>query len=581
MTKKFLVPALLAAILLAAAPGTQLRSQGDEAFRIKLESIFYKFKNYRFSTISIYRLRDIKDIRNAIKAREDAQAGGGEVKEGNADCVNKADRAITSLVESEVNQGASFLGVQRALLTRGLDAPADLQCIYDYYMSRTQVAVKQIKNVYAVTTRMSDRDQMVPSTIIGVIVSYDDNEDIKRNVDPANPTNIFTYPELVSFELDPGTYRANNLYELVQNSFRQNNVENKTLEAQGIGTFMRFAPPKYGTSLSLISSEAEITSYDVQNFIRISEGQPQQMTKNNEVIVSPDLISWRQYQGEYYTNEDGTVDTISSVTNHNLPKIGVELRYGIEEINYPSLWSERLTLSALWKNVKLGLILPTAGWSSMTSDLFEVERKLTHGGTGVAGQADFPMPVIPNSGIFHFSLGYVFGNAKPASYKNRDLTPDNFPTGGIDPTNLFYNDYLVRFNGQFHYTFGIAIDDDYLLRFGIGATAYTMERWTDALELNPETGDKVVFRKAGEETVGGLSGKIEFMSTNVSTPYGASAQYFDEGIYGNVWLQIPVIENTFALRLDAKGYFKPFADEPRPWENDSVFLPSARLIVNF
>ena len=71
------------------------------------------------------------------------------------------------------------------------------------------------------------------------------------------------------------------------------------------------------------------------------------------------------------------------------------------------------------------------------------------------------------------------------------------------------------------------------------------------------------------------------MTKNISTPYGASVQYFDEGLGVNAWLQIPIIQNTFALRLDAKGYFKAFKDNPRAWEKKSVFIPMARFIVNF
>ena len=87
--------------------------------------------------------------------------------------------------------------------------------------------------------------------------------------------------------------------------------------------------------------------------------------------------------------------------------------------------------------------------------------------------------------------------------------------------------------------------------------------------------------KDGDETVGGLSGKIEIMAKNIATPYGAAVQYFDEALMANLWLQIPVIENTLALRIDAKGYFVAFREDVHAWENSSVFTPMARVIVNF
>ncbi len=268
------------------------------------------------------------------------------------------------------------------------------------------------------------------------------------------------------------------------------------------------------------------------------------------------------------------VDSFYAV-NKRLPKLGLELRYGIDEINFPSLWSERMTFSALWQNVKLGFILPTAGWSSLTKDAFSIDRKFTHAGFGIAGEMDFPIKIIPKSGIFHLGFGYVFGDAKESEYRNRNLDPETYVTNELD------NDFLVRLNAQLHYTFSMQIDNDYLFRFGIGGTLYTLERWYNESVENENNERSIEYKKLKSETIGGISGKVEFMSKNISTPYGVSFQYFDEGLGINPWLQIPIIDNTFAIRLDAKGYFKAFADNPREWENESVFIPMVRFIINF
>jgi len=133
-----------------------------------------------------------------------------------------------------------------------------------------------------------------------------------------------------------------------------------------------------------------------------------------------------------------------------------------------------------------------------------------------------------------------------------------------------------------HYTFGVAIDDDYMLRFGLGGTMYMMEKWFNNLIVDPETRDsKIKYEMLDDETIGGVSGRIELMTRNVATPYGASIQYFDEALYTNLWLQVPIVENTFSIRIDAKGYFKAFTNTPRIWENKSVFIPMVRFIVNF
>jgi hypothetical protein len=88
---------------------------------------------------------------------------------------------------------------------------------------------------------------------------------------------------------------------------------------------------------------------------------------------------------------------------------------------------------------------------------------------------DFPIKIIPQSGIFSMSASYVFGDAKVPTYKNRK---DHYDREGMfiyNQYDLFYNDHLVRYTAQFHYTFGLAIDETYQVRFGIGATIYGAE----------------------------------------------------------------------------------------------------------
>ncbi len=293
--------------------------------------------------------------------------------------------------------------------------------------------------------------------------------------------------------------------------------------------------------------------------------------KANELVVSMDLISWKRYPMSYYEDSTGNlVPDTYYITNEDLPEFGVELKYGIDALSYPSMWSERMTLSALWQSVKLGIILPTSGWSNLSESIYNINRTLTFGGVGVAAEFDFPFKVIPQSGVFHASLGYIFGDAKEPSYKDAPTLDDY----------MFYSpDYLIRANAQLHYTFGVSIDDDYWFRFGIGGTVYSAEHWDYKVpeDIDPP---ELSYSKDKTETVAGISGKIEFMSKNILTPFGASVQYFDEALGLKLWLEIPVIENTFALRFDASGYFTAFRD-PHPWEHSSVFVPQIRFIFNF
>lgn len=574
---------IISSFVLSLALSFVANAQIDESFRIKLESVLYKFKNYRYSTISIYRIKDVGDIRKAIRAQEELTTRKNAV--AGSECVKTADPNIKNFVQQQVDGGASSSAIKREMVNRGMVIPDDIDCIIDA-LQGDGGAIPTVRNAYIVTTRMA-LGQIEPTSVIAMLVSFEDEDAIEKSIRQVMPKNIYTNPELFTFNLDPNEYRASNMYELVMTAFRQNNIENKTLEAQGIGGFTPLLSKKFGNTLSLISNEGQITPQDVQSFLRISEGQPFDYSAiKNEVIVSPDLLSWRQYDVYTITYSDGFVDTISTVTNKSLPKLGLELKYGIDEINYPSLWSERMNLSAIWENMKLGVILPTGGWASLSEDLFDSERKLTHGGVGITAKADFPIKVIPQSGVFSFNMGYVFGDAKEADYKDRITDPEaegydpaNF--GAID-NNFAYIDRFIRFNGSMHYTFGIAIDETYMMRFGIGGTVYSAEAWGFEETIDDETNEAIVnFKKRETETVGGISAKFDFMSTNIATPYGATVQYFDESLYANIWLQIPIVKNTLALRLDAKGYVTAFKNKPREWENESVFMPMARFIVTF
>jgi len=273
---------------------------------------------------------------------------------------------------------------------------------------------------------------------------------------------------------------------------------------------------------------------------------------------------------------DGSAMVVDSFgqSNYDLPQLGVELKYGMDDINYQSFWSERLTAMALWKSMKLGFVLPTAGWSNLATDLFDQKRSLTYANLGVAGEFDFPIKVIPKSGLFRFGFSYVFGNAVESDYKINNVDT-NYMYNEVD------NNYLVRYHVNILYTFGIKIDESYKLRFGVGGTVYNLERWYNDVSTNDETGLKEVhFKNFNDETVGGLTGRVEIMVTDVTTPYGATLQYFDGAISGNIWMQIPIVKNAVALRLDAKG-FSPLFRDNHSWEVGSIFTPMLRLIVNF
>ena len=250
-------------------------------------------------------------------------------------------------------------------------------------------------------------------------------------------------------------------------------------------------------------------------------------------------------------------------------------------MNFPSFWSERVTLNAMWDNAKLGLILPTRGWSSAMNDVMGLDDKrvFTTAGPGIAAQFDFPFPVVKSSGVFRFSMSYVSGDAVESPFKIKHT----------DETHDYNYDFLVRAHAQLHYTFGVRIDDNYLFRFGIGGSVYNVEKWNQKVTIDNTTfppKSETKYKFYSDETYGGLSGRIDFMTNSKKrTPWGLTAQYFDETVGLNGWIQFPVIENTLAIKLGVNSFISLRDDDPDlyPWEmeNKAVFIPMIRFVYMF
>jgi hypothetical protein len=571
---------VLTAIFLIT-PVSSFAQGGDRAFQNKLESILSQFKNYRFSTISVYRVNEISEIRKLLKARKQAQSAGNVDLSKVNEIKEKVGNDVYNAICSGAKANQSTRKIKQTIDSRGWDLPssADLEAIY--LSCKSSGPVTRVRNIYAVTTR-AETPGALPETIIGVMVVYEDEDLLADQLGSMNAKNVYTYPELRREFTDDekGSYGVNDFYGLVMNAFIQENVQDVTLEAQGIGTDLLFAPRSAGNTSNIVASSADIKDSDIQSLMRISDGLPLDMkNKKNEVVVGPDKISWKMYEYMIYQDEDFT-DTLSSITNLNMPKIGFEIKYGQEEINYPSLWSEKMHARFTWQNIKLGMVLPTSGWSGLASEVFDIERKLTSAGAGLSAEFDFPVRIIPESGVFSFKGNYVFGDATEATF-TEDIRKDmNF--GGMGATGFVgndpANDYLIRFSSQLHYTFAIAIDDDLQMRFGLGGTIYSAENWGYKGLTSPDSPRE--FLQIDDETIGGVSAKLDFMVKSKTTPFGGSIQYFDSGLFADVWLQVPIIENTFSARISGKGFIKAF-DDPRAWEVESVLIPSVSAIMFF
>jgi len=538
---------LLVAIAVVALPAQQ---------NSQVSNILDKYKNWRYGMISVFRVNEEDGTINKLNML----LGPPEpiIPEEAKLCRTKDE--IEGYVLSG-GEGADDKEYQKWMRAPGCKA-------YErYYSQRVAWEKAQFKKAFVVTTRYQPGESF---RVIALLVQKNTESfyGLRQDLDP--PSGKYLENQLIAKSLDEqilvnGVAKkgreiletgSGTLYEYLSNQVIQGNLENVTPEAQGIGEEgVRFAKKKYGATTGISEDSSPL-------FMRITEGLPQDYQNNNEIIVSVvDGVSFRHF--ERPTVADAEVDS-AKPTNSFLPKYGVELKYGLEDLNYPSVWSNRLTLNAVWGASHLGVIMPTSGWSSLSKDLGS-NLRMTTGGMGINGAFDFPIRVISESGVFHVGASYVFSDAQKSDHQVYNAE-----------TNL-NEDYLVRFHATMQYTFAIRIDESFMFRMRLGGTAYNMESWSSVRGAGQDTA--LTYRKVDDQTIGGLSGAIDFMATAWSTPVGFTLSYFDETILSKVWLQVPIMDQ-FAVRFDAR-IFTPVFRDPRLWESDAVVMPAVNFIFNF
>lgn len=547
--------------------------QTDGAYVGKFKNVLRSLSNYRYGDISVFRVEGqlFADLQRYLNPPP-------VDKTGSIDKLMKKDPNLVDEIKRAVRRTQIYDKIIEALENAGY-APNDLadrdaQNVIQYYVDERQYQSELFTGGYLVTSKYQRGETGEDLVVVGFMKTrVKPAGNTVRDLRGVNPGDIITRYELTKLDPPPSSSKSypDKMYGYLKDQVIQNNVTNVTLEAQGIDDpDTRFVRPVFGNAV-------QINEDDVQQFIKITNGIPVSYYGPNEITLSAaDLISYRRYKPDptprivTRTEKDSAgndVEVEEEVITYNarLPLYGVEMRYGLEDINYPSVWSERLSVNAVWSQARLGVILPTNGWSSLATS-FGNSRSMTNAGFGVNGNVEVPIKIIAESGVFNFAASYVFDDATKTSHQRFDtLAQRSF-------------DHLVRFHAQAQYTFAVKIDEYNLFRLRLGGTAYSMERWADKDSVvNGET--KSFFRKYDSEFIGGISGRIEFMNTSWSTPLGASLQYFDEAVLGNVWLQLQASDNL-GFRLDA-NIFTPVFRDPRAWENSAVFMPSLRAILNF
>ncbi len=542
---------LIAVIISVGSSNYELYAQRSAA---QIRSILSNFKSWRYSNVSCWQINgeELSAVTEVLVVPPSKPPGLADWEKNN--------RSIVAAVQESVDEQGCDPDpkeVEGALKGKGKITAEVTSCI-NYYIKLAKSNCLTFKSAYMVTSRYVQGDTNL--LVYGLVTSQSNQAKASANLGKSVEVRLASELERISA---PGTSPSANLLDYLKTLVIQQSCTDVTAPVQGIGED-DWMPKKIGVT-KLVADD------NVQQYLRITEGQPQLFYAANELTLGfLDLLRFRHY--ELRLDDNG--QAIDTIYNKFLPKYGFELKYGLDEINYPSLWSERMNANIMWESYKLGVVLPTAGWSKLSHDVFNTDRRLTNAGFGVNGAFDFPMKIINESGVFNFSASYVFGD------------PASNPTPGPD-MNKAGQSYLPRVYMQGYYSFAINIDESYLFRFKFGGTYYSMERWKDTMIKDMRGRDSVSLLRPytdntnghSVENIGGISAKIEYMTLSNTVPWGVSAQFFDGSILGNVWLQVPV-SKEFAVRGDAR-IFRTVTRDPHDWEKETLFIPSLQFVVNF
>ncbi len=542
------------------------------------KSFLRKMDYYKYSNISLYEA-DAAAVKRFSEMITPGQPRTAALETAEQECTNTDD------IKKRVSKKQP---VPQAMIDDG-GSPADCEAVKNYYTALAGLV--RIGKVYVLCERFTEGSEPVILGVMGIQspsqtqASDPDylknalNGPISASVLDANDLRQFKTKE---FEKDDSTGAMvavrgsiegtgyENMYDYIKNNIKQNPAE-KTQSIRPTQSVQMKINKEVVTKM--------IGEDRVNEYLMITEGEPHKAVDNDKqfsdeiVIGAADLISWRHYQDPASVQGEPT----------NLPQYGVEMRFGNDDIGYPSLWSERVAVNALWDANKLGVILPTSLWAPNILPILTLPSRFTtiNNSVGLNGSFDFPFKLIDRSGVFTASGSVMLGQNIRYNDKGPYVNPEET---GVPEEMRLRKSFLMRWHGLLNYTFSIGIQDPdkdnlgYNVRFKIGAAGYQMEEW-----IPRKLGAEFVAATDRSSTLKfGPFFRIEYMSYGLSVPFGAYVQYFDGAGSGLLWLQVPISDTGFltAIRLDGR-LFVPIIRGPYAWESSLVAVPSLRFIFRW
>ncbi len=567
-----LYPCAVALLAILIACSGNLQSQ--ELTKTFLRKMDY----YKYSNISLYEA-DASAVKRFSESITPGYPRTPALETAEQECTNTDD------IKKRVQKKQP---VPQTMIDEG-GSPADCETVKNYYTALAGLI--RIGKVYVLCERYTDGNDPVILGVMGIQAPTQqqaaDPDFLKNALNGPISSAVLDASDLrqfktKEFEKDDSTGSmiavkgsiegtgAENMYEYLKGMIKQNPAE----KTSAIRPTQSVAMKINKEVVTKMIGEDKVNEY-----LMITEGEPHKAiegdkTFSDEIVIgAADLISWRHYQNPADVQGEPT----------NLPQYGVEMRFGNDDIGYPSLWSERVAINALWDANKLGVILPTSLWAPNILPILTLPSRFTTltNSVGLNFNFDFPFKLIERSGVFNASGSFMLGNG--IRYNDRGPFVNPLETGIPDEMRL-RKSFLMRWHGLVNYTFSIGINDPdkdnlgYNLRFKIGAAGYQMEQWVPqslGADFVPGTDrtSKLIFNPFF---------RIEYMSYGLSVPFGAYIQYFDGAGSGMGWIQVPISDTGFltAIRIDGR-IFLPIARAPYEWESSLVALPSLRFIFRW
>ncbi|GEM_PF-5351749 len=278
----------------------------------EVKSILSDLKNYRFGNITLYQIKNTKEIEPLFK-KVDSTEAAGIMNPKCPDLIKQIESTLSPAdwdnIKSEVAKISKKAAVdpneinnlnQYIVNTLSLSAfsAETVTCMIGTYGREDKTNLTKFLG-YLVTERINKQGK-VDNIIgfLGVTIPKSSEAIPSQVLSGLTPSNIYTQRDLLKMDLAANpNFNTKNMYNVLKNYIAQKNVEDITRFALGADNSIRLSPIEKGVTTTLLADKFEVTDKDVQLYKRISNGEPKgYKEKTSEITIGSDIIRYVQYK---------------------------------------------------------------------------------------------------------------------------------------------------------------------------------------------------------------------------------------------------------------------------------------------